>query len=222
MTTINMESYIVEYLKNMLIKQRTEIIGNISEDYNLDKEELINRYISPVDLLVNKAPNRSRSRSGIDWAVVVSKSELKKLKLPELKDICSDHDLLITGNKAKLIDRVWGINHADEAPKEVRKRRGRPPKNKAESKVEVVQEEESCELDPDKMPSIYINDDDGEVSETVQNGYEVYKLIRNSRFVFKETEDNFQYSGEIIDNKFVKNTTEEHPAELLALLGIGD
>lgn len=221
MSTVNMESYIVDYFKAMLNTNQQDLINKICEDYNLDKDELSRKYITPVEINVNASPPRQISKSGIDWKVVVSKTELKKLKLPELKAICSDHDLLITGNKSKLIDRVWGINHPDEAPNEVRKRRGRPPKNKTQANVseEKTETAEDCQLDPEKMPTIFINDE-GEISDSEKDGFSVYKLIKGTRFVFYESPDNFEYSGEVIDGKFVKNTTDEHPEDLLKILGL--
>lgn len=219
--SVVMESFVMEYLKNMLNGNQQELIDKICEDYNLDNEELNRKYIIPIEIKVNISQSRQVSKSGIDWRVVVSKTELKKFKLPELKAICSDHDLLITGNKSILMDRVWGINHPDEAPKEVRKRRGRPPKNKTQ--VDVMEQksgpDEDCQLDPEKMPDIFINND-GEISDSEKEGFTVYKLIEGTRFVFFESADNFEYSGEIIDGKFVKNTTDGHPEDLLKILGL--
>jgi hypothetical protein len=73
-----------------------------------------------------------------------------------LEKISADYNL---GDSDVLIRKYLSnidINHPDEAPKEVRKRRSRPPKNKS---VVVEETNKPCEatLIPDTMSTIYIN-----------------------------------------------------------------
>jgi len=137
--------------------------------------------------------------------------QLKVFKVKELKDILSSKSLPVTGSKTVLIARVWGILHPDQAPKEEKKKRGRKKKattvnnTTIPTTIDVEPEAEECELDPEKMPTIEIN---GEEFKTFAGKY-----------VFKEGEDDFDFIGVLNEDSTAIIEMDEHPEELLKLLG---
>ena len=151
--------------------------------------------------------------------------------MPVLKNICAEHKLMLTGNKPLLMARVWGILHPAEAPKEVRKKRGRKPKTpkppssfdtKNESESSNVVDDTECELDPDKMPSIYVNVTTGETSwdKLEHPAFKSFKVIKDTPFVFQEGEVEFEYVGKLNDSKNHMEFSKEIPEDFLKLLGM--
>jgi len=156
-----------------------------------------------------------------DFKDATKLEDLKVFKIPELKDICSAHSLPLTGNKKLLMARVWGITHPEDAPTEVKKKRGRKPGSgkKAPVVVEVDDsiddsEDEEFELDPDNMTTVFVSSDGKVVEEGIDNA-KPYKL--KMKFLFLEKEDSFDFAG-VLEKENV-TFMEDPPAELIKLLG---
>ena len=212
----------------VLREQQLIVATQICEKFGLDLEDVIKSCIpNAPEISTKKKPATSNKKNKItDYNDAKSKDDLKSsFKITELKEICKDNNLPLSGSKQKLIDRVWGILHPDQAPNEPVKKRGRKPKAKTTDNSqpvivhEIVNEvkEESCELNPEDMKNIFINSD-GNISENESDGFATYKILKN--FVFKEGDDDFDFKG-IYDETDNKVTfTDEYPPELLKMFGM--
>ena len=58
---------------------------------------------------------RASSSSVVEWESVTSKSELTAMTASSLKDILSSKQLLNSGSKASLVDRVWGYSSSQRS-----------------------------------------------------------------------------------------------------------
>lgn len=81
--------------------------------------------------LVAKAKAKTKSKAKVapftDWRLAAQKVDLEYLKKAELVDICKEAGIPTSSvKKGVLVDRVWGIEHEDEAPVITTGKRGRP------------------------------------------------------------------------------------------------
>ena len=218
--------------RKIIEKQQKMLVIKIANHYSLDINEIMKEIMPNLAKTTKSKKSKKKKREKLsDYTQATKKEELKDFKIPDLKEILQSNNLPVSGNKAKLIDRVWGILKPDEAVVEVKKKRGRKSKKDKSLPVEIDSgliekggetgetEEEGeennqvCELDIDTMPTIYI-DSDGNISKsgTLLN-------IFKDKFVFKEDDDeNIEFMG--IKNNDKVEFMDDHPQELLDLLGM--
>lgn len=213
---------------DVLREQMVIVATQIAEKYlpNTPVEDVIKECVpdAPKVKTTRKTKKTTKAKKAkiTDFKEATCLEDLKAFKIPELKDICSAHNLPVTGSKKLLMARVWGITHPDEAPKEEKKKRGRKPGSgkkapvtvEVEDSAEEMAEEEEFELDPDNMESIYLTTD-GKVVDKDSDGAKEYKL--KMKFLFLEKEDSFDFAGTVENN--VVTFMEDPPDELLKLLG---
>ena len=219
---------IFQGFSDILREQQLVLAKTVANEFNLQLQDVISKCLPDVPLAsidnqVSKSlkPPKSVKPKITDYKEATSQDDLKCFKIPELKDICSENKLPVSGSKSKLMARVWGIVCPSEAPVEPKKKRGRKPK-KQDSIPKTVSsspipstDEEICELDSDKMDTIYFKNQ-AKSSEEVKGSYPL-KLFKN-RWLFKEEGDNLEYTGEITGNNV--SWSDEPPSELLKLLGM--
>ena len=211
---------------DILRKEQLKFAKLISADFGIDFSEIVEKCLPEqpsIELTkreVQKPVKKSKKSKITDFADAKILEVLKSFKIGELKSILEENDLPISGSKTILMERVWGINHPGEAPNEVRKKRGRPSNTKTPNTVESSSAEnvEECELDADKMQTIFV-ETDGTIKEDSSETTKDYKLFKD-KFVFKEGNEEMDFTG-IIENDRV-NWSEEIPTELLKLLGMED
>ena len=168
-----------------------------------------------------------------NWKECEDKELLKKsFKTKDFKDILSANSLPISGNKSELHARVWGITHPDEAP-ELPKKKSKGRKKKSSSKKvdttsvddsddDTVSSSETSAEDVqtmlDNRTSIYVDSDGFITTET--NGNKEYKLVKEKGWVFKESDEEFEFAGLIktVDDKQQLSSCEA-PTELMELFG---
>jgi hypothetical protein len=210
----------------VLREQMVIVATQIAEKYipNTPVEDIIKECVPDAPKVKTKKKPKDKKVDTpkiTDFKEAKTLEDLKVFKIPELKDICSAHSLPLTGAKKLLMVRVWGISHPDDAPKEVKKKRGRKPGSgkKAPVSVEVDdstddQEDAEFELDPDNMATVFVSSD-GKVVEEGTTNAKSYKL--KMKFLFLEKEDSFDFAGVLEED----NVTfmEDPPEELLKLLG---
>ena len=213
-------------------KQQEMLVIKIANHYSLDINEIMKEIMPNLAKTTKSKKSKKKKREKLsDYTQATKKEELKDFKMPYLKEILQSNNLPVSGNKSKLIDRVWGILKPDEAVVEVKKKRGRKSKKDKSLPVEIDSgliekggetgetEEEGeennqvCELDIDTMPTIYI-DSDGNISKSGT----LLKIFKD-KFVFKEDDDeNIEFMG--IKNNDKVEFMDDHPQELLDLLGM--
>lgn len=221
---LNVDETPVEW-KTTIEKEQEKLVKNIAEHFNLDFSEIMKEVMPDYKLSKQKKKKRApKKREKLtDYKQAVKKEDLKDFKMPALKEILQANNLPVGGNKQRLIDRVWGILHPEEAPEEKpKKKRGRKKKKDSKSDPTTVdcalieqshqEEQNECELDFDDMPSIFV-DKSGKITDAGDE----YKLFKD-KFLFK---DNDEEDPEFIGIKSGNNVefTEEHPQELLDMLG---
>ena len=218
--------------RKIIEKQQKMLVIKIANHYSLDINEIMKEIMPNLAKTTKSKKSKKKKREKLsDYTQATKKEELKDFKIPDLKEILQSNNLPVSGNKAKLIDRVWGILKPDEAVVEVKKKRGRKSKKDKSLPVEIDSgliekggetgetEEEGeennqvCELDIDTMPTIYI-DSDGNISKSGT----LLKIFKD-KFVFKEDDDeNIEFMG--IKNNDKVEFMDDHPQELLDLLGM--
>ena len=114
--------------KKKLGDMLVEVFAEIMEKAGLDGSTASD-YL-PDELKQKEVTKKKKARKlGVDWRQVKSKEELRGLKNVELASICKEAGIPTSlAKKQDLMDRVWGINHPEDAPKVERKKRGRRPK----------------------------------------------------------------------------------------------
>ena len=193
--------------------QQEIIIKKISDKFNLNYSEIIKECLTNTPIVMDNTNNYSVKEKKKDKKIKLEnyknakeKQELKSFKNNELKNILKKHGLPISGNKQKLIDRVWEISHTTNSI----------VKNDNENKKPINEEDIICELDFDSCPSIFI--DNGKIVEVKSNGNE-YKLFKK-KFLFIENDTDIKYCG-IYDGENINFSNEhEYPSELISLLGL--
>jgi len=210
-------------------KQQEMLVIKIANHYSLDINEIMKEIMPNLAKTTKSKKSKKKKREKLsDYTQATKKEELKDFKIPDLKEILQSNNLPVSGNKAKLIDRVWGILKPDEAVVEVKKKRGRKSKKDKSLPVEIdsglieeggetgeagEENNQVCELDIDTMPTIYI-DSDGNISKSGT----LLKIFKD-KFVFKEDDDeNIEFMG--IKNNDKVEFMDDHPQELLDLLGM--
>ena len=207
---------------NVLRNEQLKFAKQLAEDFGLDYEEVVAKCL-PDEISIEldesvtpkKVPKTKKSKL-TDFNDAQSFEELKVFKMNELKTILEENDLPISGAKTLLMARVWGINHPDEAPVEPKKKRGRP--SKTPNTVESISNDnvEECELDADKMPTIFV-ESDGTILDDSNELTTNYKLLKD-KFVFNEGNEELDFKG-IVENGIV-TWDEDIPEELIKLLGM--
>lgn len=219
--------------KKTIEKQQEILAKKIADHFNIDFAEIMKEVMPEYKLTKQAKKKRTAKKKReklTDYKQAVKKEDLKDFKMPALKEILQANNLPVGGNKPRLIDRVWGILHPEEAPEETpKKKRGRKKKNEKpdptsidstliEQMPKVVDEDEDeddgteCELDFDEMPSIFVNES-GKIAESGDE----YKLFKD-KFLFRDNdEEDPEFVGIKNGNKI--EFTDEHPQELLDMLG---
>jgi len=105
-------SYELSLLMEKVVKnQLYELAERISVDYDLPLEDI--KELIPK-IFETKIENQINSEY-IDISNIKYKNELNKYNLVNLKEICKNKKLKITGSKQILIDRIWdSIDKKDE------------------------------------------------------------------------------------------------------------
>ena len=207
-----------EMLRQQQLIVAQQIVDWANENgHSLEFDTIVKECIpeAPVVAAVSKkkttAKSKKKTEKLTDYTKAQTLEELKVFKVKELKDILASKNLPITGSKTVLMARVWGILHPDQAPKEEKKKRGRKKKAPATNNtvipttIDIEQDTEECELDPEKMPTIEIEGEE-------------YKTFAG-KYVFKEGEEDFDFIGVLNEDKKSITHMDEHPDELLKLLG---
>ena len=155
----------------------------------------------------------------------------RSFKTKELKDILKENNCKISGSKTDLVNRIWEIvnKKMDDKGAETESVSLTPEseikleiKNNHEIKHSESEEEEDVVkvgLDPDNLPSIYIvNGLKDESNTSPENEFKMLENKNNKFYIFKEGEDEFEFKGELIDNKLVE--LDECPKSLIEMLGL--
>jgi len=210
---------------DILRNEQLKFAKQVAEDFGLDYTEVIEKCLPDqpsIELTERVAPTRTTKQKKTkltNFADAQVLEDLKGFKMGDLKAILEENDLPISGPKPLLMARVWGINHPDDAPSETKKKRGRPAKSKTPNTVEANSPDdnvEECELDADKMPTIFV-ESDGSVVENKSDSTKDYKLLKD-KFVFQEGNEEMDFKGTVEDGKVI--WSEDIPEELLKLLGM--
>lgn len=149
-----------------------------------------------------------------NWDTAESIDELKTLKLTQLKDILSSKSMKTVGSKTVLIERVWGIIHPEEAPKEEpKKQRGRPRSKTNKTDFPIVDDSDSEIADAEEdIQNLLTN-----TIERTING-QILDIVESKGWVFSKSGDEVEWLGTL--NSDGENYTEvDPPDELLKLYG---
>ena len=225
--------------KKKLGDMLVEVFAKILEEAGLDSSTASN-YL-PDELKKKEVIKKKKTRKlEVDWRQVKSKEELRGLKNLELARICKEAGIPTSlAKKQDLMDRVWGINHPEDAPKVVRKKRGRRPKVVVEDDGNS-DSSDSSDDDPTKMEEIKLDDSiaigseavapeavapeavSGEDAQTTDleeirlngdnldpNGKDVYKKFKGTNFVVTSDEDGDLEYVGTLEGKKLKRTTGE-------------
>ena len=210
---------------DILRKEQIKFAKKLAEDFGLDFSEVVAKCLpehSSIELVERvvpkKAPKSSKKAKLTDFNDAQSIEDLKSFTISKLKTILEENELPISGSKKILMARVWGINHPDEAPIETKKKRGRPSNTKTPNTVESGGNDnvEECELDADKMPTIFV-ETDGKILDESTETSKNYKLLKD-KFVFQEGNEEMDFKGIVEDG--VVTWDDDIPEELIKLLGM--
>ena len=144
-----------------------------------------------------------------DWREAKKKEDLLSLKRTELVEICKKAGIPTSlVNKGVLADRVWGIEHPDEAPVIKKGKRGRPSKkvveegSGGESSGSSSDEEEdiNAKQEEEQKPvpvSNQVSSEEGDKVEEVRfsgdkldaNGTDVYARYNGTDFIVTSGDD---------------------------------
>jgi len=224
-------------------KQLAQHLAENTETYGeVDFDELVKTIPEPsflIDDTIKKTKKAKKAKAVKktftleNWKDCDDKELLKKsFKTKDFKDILSANSLPISGNKSELHARVWGITHPDEAP-ELPKKKSKGRKKKSNSKKvdttsvddsddETVSSSGTSKDDVQSMldnrTSIHVDSDGFITTET--KGNKEYKLVKEKGWVFKESDEEFEFAGilkDVNDNKQLSPC--EAPSELMELFG---
>lgn len=224
-------------------KQLAQHLAENSETYGeVDFDELVKTIPEPSFLIddtikktkkAKKAKVEKKKFTLENWKECEDKELLKKsFKTKDFKDILSANSLPISGNKSELHARVWGITHPDEAP-ELPKKKSKGRKKKSNSKKvdttsvddsddETVSSSGTSKEDVQSMldnrTSIHVDSNGFITTET--KGNKEYKLVKEKGWVFKESDEEFEFAGILkdVDDKQQLSSCEA-PSELMELFG---
>lgn len=166
--------------------------------------EIYQEYTTETDLqsLIDLIPPFKNQITANNYFDAKKKSELKTLKVAELKHILSVNCKKISGNKNILIDRVWGIHHKTEGTeKERRKKKKRHKKEvdiisveDSEDELNIVEILRLCE-------NIFIKN-----NRITKNRNKNYKrcYVKDKNWVFKEYNNRYEYIGKLEDRNLIK------------------
>lgn len=229
---------------NQLQEATLDLAKTIAEKHDLPEDSVIDcipeeMKIKTINLKAPqkaKKPKKAKVEKITDYRQAESLEDLKIFKLDELKNICQENKLSITGAKPILMKRVWSINHPEDCPEEpVAKKKGRKPKDasqekndkekkprKSKKKEEIVEppktedsntEENSCnpELDPENMEDICI-DDDGNITDNGRN-----LKIFEKKWIFEDDDESMEFVG-VLENEEKVTFLNEPPEELLKII----
>ena len=224
-------------------KQLAQHLAENSETYGeVDFDELVKTIPEPSFLIddtikktkkAKKAKVEKKKFTLENWKECEDKELLKKsFKTKDFKDILSANSLPISGNKSELHARVWGITHPNEAP-ELPKKKSKGRKKKSNSKKvdttsvddsddETVSSSGTSKEDVQSMldnrTSIHVDSDGFITTET--KGNKEYKLVKEKGWVFKESDEEFEFAGILkdVDDKQQLSACEA-PSELMELFG---
>ena len=211
-------------LESTLREQQLTFAKQVAQEFNLDFDEVVKKCFPDapeVKVTTSSKPKKkSKPEKITDYKDAKALEDLKVFKQAELKTICQEHSLPVSGTKERLMARVWGILHPDEAPVEEKK-----PKSKSKKKTEtvapvIVEELEETgdtevELDPDNMTDFFVDKDGVECQETEST--ESYKLFQD-KWLFSIADEEIDFVG--VKNGSTVEKMDETPEELMALLGM--
>ena len=217
------------------LAENTETYGDVNFD------DLVKTIPEPSFLIddtikksnkMKKAKTVKKKFTVENWKECEDKVILKKsFKTKDLKDILSANSLPISGNKDELLGRVWGILHPDEAP-ELPKKKSRGRKKTSNKKTDTTSVDDSdddtdssggtttndVQTMLDNRTSIYV-DSSGFVTNETKDCKE-YKLVSEKGWVFKESDEEFEFAGILKDVNGNKQLNDcEAPSELMELFG---
>ncbi len=99
---ISLPNFFIAEFKNILNETQLRIANNISNAYKIDLNDIINKCFnsSPV-LSYNNLINQN------NYLMTTSKDELNKYLVKDLKIFLSNHNLITSGKKELLVNRLW-------------------------------------------------------------------------------------------------------------------
>ena len=119
--------------KRKLADMLVEDFGTLMEEVGLNREDAKEYLPDELKKKEKKAPKSKKKAPFKDWREAACKEDLLCLKRADLEKICKDASIPTSlANKSVLADRVWGIEHPDEAPVIKKGKRGRPAKKVVE------------------------------------------------------------------------------------------
>ena len=245
-TVVDTPNIIKESFMNQLQEATLDLAKTIAKKHNLPEETVIECIPEEMKIKTvylkspkkDKKPKKAKVEKITDYRQAEKLEDLKIFKLEELKNICQENKLHVTGVKASLMNRVWSINHPEDYPEETPKKKGKKPKDsslekndkekkprKSKKKEEPVPsveppktedsnaEENTCspELDPENMEDIYI-DDDGNVTDSGRN-----LKVFEKKWIFEDDDESMEFVGVLEDEDKV-TFLDEPPLELLKII----
>ena len=137
-------------------------------------------------------------------------------KLNDLKDILKSNELKTSGSKEILANRVWGINHPEDAPVDSVKKRGRPKGTKKSTYMIVSDTDEDV-----SAKSKSSSTENNNIEELLENSIEMdingnkYNVVMSKQWVFSiDDEGDFTWEG-MLHNDGDKVEECDPPDELM-------
>jgi len=212
---------------SQLEKSTVDLAKTIAKKHNLPEDSVLECIPKEIQLkIINlKSNKKSKEAKGkvekiADYREAEKLDDLKLFKIEELKNICIENNLAISGSKVNLMNRVWCINHPEDCKEEIPKKKGRKLKDnlvekkerKSKKKIEEainIEEENSSniELDPEKMEDICIDDN----GNKIDSGGRALKVLQN-KWVFQDDKESMEFVGVLeSENKvlFIDEPPEE-------------
>ena len=205
---------------DVLRNEQLKLAQSVANEFGISYEELVSKCLPEmphIELIMEPTKpktKKAKKNSITNYMDAKSLDDLKCFKMGDLKTILEENDIAISGSKTTLMARVWGILHPDQAPSELKKKRGRPAKAKSPSTIDVSPENtDECELDTEKMADFFVGEDDS-ICETASDSTTTYKLLKN-KYIFMEGVEEMEFKGHV-DNGTI-TWTEDIPDELLKI-----
>ena len=158
-----------------------------------------------------------------NWETAEKMTDLSSLKGSDLKDILKSNNMTSSGSKAKLIERVWSINHPGDVELPPVKKRGRPKGTTKASKKDKLSHSiiEDSDSDTQCNDGSESNED---IENLLQNATEtkmkdgrVMHVVVSKKWVFSvDDEGDYEWEGTLNDD--CETITECNPPEDLMKL----
>ena len=167
-------------LSDMLVSDFKEIMDKVGLDSS-KAEEFLPDSLTSKKKGKAKAGKKKKAVPFDDWRKASCKEDLQCLSRAALVAICKDAGIPTSGakvNKKVLGDRVWGIEHPEEAPEVKKGKRGRP--KGAKNKSGGSDDSSGSEDEPVNMVCKEVEDE--------ANGEDMKKVEPTKEVAVKETE----------------------------------